>query len=714
MSTEIKKQSDSLDMLLVSLPWWDMDIPHCGPAVLKGVADSAGYKLQVWDSNVDLLDKFCNGDRIKYFNIKEYFIGESDYQHQWASDVVREFYKHVIDKILKTKTRYVSFSVFSIWTQEATMDLAKMLKERDPNIQLVVGGRGLTAQCHSRIHRKLTSGEKLLTFADVLIKRKLVDYTILADGEDALIDLLSDQLNKLDTTWKTSKNNLDYPFSSFDDIDLTKYQNFSKFQLPVVSSKGCVRSCDFCDVGAQMKRFQSKDGKRLAEEMIYLSEKYKVYNFTLSDSIANGNMKELTNACRHLTDYNSSCEPDKKIRWAGNWISRPPGSVKESFYDLLASSGCESLIIGAESGSNKVLEAMNKKTTVEGLYFDIEQFSRLGIVGQLNLLNGHWAESFEDFEQHIEMMVRLGPYIADGTITQWIPHQFSLLRNTPASNFEHSGMEASGAEFTYFWHTDKNPNLTIKARAARSYIVFKISERYRALKIYGKSNLIEVSSGIQGNTDRWIEFYKDKLDFDNYEPCPSIELMDNNILENYLTTLYKKIYTICKLKLVVESNHCNGAPNLFVKVNNELVFENLLSQGSNQFEFEFDYNYISNNILEIGMNNKGAHDTQVDEHGNIIADKNIIIKSLMIDQLELLDHPEIFYNKSIYKEENTLLPTARPGFWKNSSITFDWSGPFWEWLLMNIPYSELDRAFGSDNLDEDLINWYNNIKQLPY
>ena len=56
----------NVDMLLVNLPWADLQVPYCAPAVLKGIAESAGFKIQTHDFNIDFKFQFCKNDQERF------------------------------------------------------------------------------------------------------------------------------------------------------------------------------------------------------------------------------------------------------------------------------------------------------------------------------------------------------------------------------------------------------------------------------------------------------------------------------------------------------------------------------------------------------------------------------------------------------------------------------------------------------------------------
>ena len=167
-----------------------------------------------------------------------------------------------------------------------------------------------------------TELEKILTFGDIFKKRRLVDECIFGDGEQALIDLLG--TDKIDDRFHMETyRDQNHPYANFDDFELHLYQgqlNRGLPQIPIFSSKGCVRNCDFCDVNAIQTRFRFRNGKNIVDEMIYLADRYNYRDFIFLDSLVNGSLKSLKEWVTELAKYNTE-NPDRRITWsASGWI----------------------------------------------------------------------------------------------------------------------------------------------------------------------------------------------------------------------------------------------------------------------------------------------------------------------------------------------------------------------------------------------------------
>lgn len=669
---------DRPDIFLVNLPWWDADIPYCAPAVLKGIAHSHGYYIKTHDFSLDLLHKFCHGDVDQYSRLQSYFLTADKRTY----DTVEKFYKHIVRTIQSTECQYVGISVFSVWTHRAVLDVLTRLRIDCPNHKILVGGRGLSVKPHLSILDSLTTAERMLNFEQTLVKRKLVDTVILGDGEDAIVDLLNG--NNIDQTVRHgSDKNLDYPFSNFDNVDFSQYLGVAgRIQLPVISSKGCVRSCDFCDVAAHMKHFQSKQGRRLAEEMIYLAERYNIYNFTMADSIVNGNMKSLRECCEYLAEYNATAK--QRIKWSANWICRFENTTKADFFDLMAASGCESLTIGVESASNHVLMVMNKKSSVEGVYYELFHIDRVGIQAVFNNLIGHWSEHYEHFVEHIDFLLQIGPYLANRTISDlMLGEGFNILIDTPAA--EKSNIVVGQDNFSDMFYSSDNPDLTVKIKLLRvlamytlCYLLnYPVNRAYIRLEILYKKILL--------NKDLWNAWTAQHIDRSKYKVCKSVDFIDQ--VESYVDTTLQKKFPVSKIKLNLESYACNGWPNLLVLHNGTKVHEQCLDATESQCEFEITHDFSSINKLEIFVNNKSNMDTVVDAQGKIIQDKKVIFKNINIDGIDIFCNPDFFYQHTKMQLDNGTLIDPPDGLYMSGSRwQLEYNPPFWRHYLAKQPY----------------------------
>lgn len=677
------------DLVICTLPWWDLDVPHAAPAVLKGIAQSYDYKVRNLDFNTLLFDKICGRDEAKYESLRSYFL----FGIEGNRDLLDSFYDLIIDTLRQENFRFLGISVFSVWTHKATLDLLERIKHL--GYRVVVGGRGTSVKTSESCYdSSWTDLDKIKIFGQVLKERNLISSMIQGDGEEALIDLLSDKSIDQTTKHVAQVPKLLYPFSDFDDVDWAMYgrslpDNIP--QIPVVTSKGCVRKCDFCDEVAHMPRFISKDGKRVAEEILYLSKKYGINSFTFVDSLVNGNMKSLTAACEILAEHNSSCDPEQRITWSGNWICRPRGSIKPDTFALVTKAGLKHVTIGVEHASDHVLYSMDKKTNVDGLRYELAQLESHGVRLNMSWIVGHWSESFDDFMRFIDFTAEIGPYVARNIITSVNVSVFSVLDHTPASsNTGKNGIVTGDGNFTVTWYSKKNPTLSLKTRFARYLILLEISKQ-QGWPMRDTIRLLDLLKNRRSNYDqRWQHLYKKFTQTHDLSHCADTMAMLKSPNQIFRQLLRKK-YPRTSMTLKVKSNWYNGGPRLEIKANSQTLFNQTLDPGEQSIDLVFDSDFQNENIIECTMKGKSRSDTLLNDDGSIAADKSIDFLSLIIDGVDIMSDSDYYYKHTQYHEEQALLSTAYPGLYRDqSSVKITYTAPFWNTYIGYRRSSDID------------------------
>lgn len=679
-TTENVTQNEFNDIVICNIPWADLSVPFLAPAILKGIAESQGYKAKTIDFNIDLFHDVCKEDEHKWLSVQEYYQTYT----KTKPELIEAFYDHVIDTLKNLNFKYLGISVFYIFTQKATWELCQVIRERMPEVKIVLGGKGLNVYSHLSIHPYLSDREKMIKFDKLLAERNLADYFIIGDAEDAIIDLLSGKLDseletsKISDWYVPKKDNLVYPFANFDDYDFKHYKGIAgRLQLPIVSSKGCVRRCDFCDVPSQFKKFQSKDGKRMAEEVLFLADKYKNYEFTMADSIANGNLRSLKEFANIIADYNQKADKDKRIRWSGNWIHRPVGQLTEEVFSKIAESGAMHFTVGAEHFSDSVLTAMNKKTTNAGLFHELELFKKYKVQCGLNNIIGHWSETFEAFMEHVDATIKLGPYFASETAVRLRSGLFYIMKNTPAEQNKFADLVSLKDDFSLFWYNKNNPSLTLKSRVARLYFFMRLCKYLNIPSAENEMSMKNYVHRIKEILPETMDMYKSHIDHSTFESCSIFEMLPN--LEKYADEKTKEFFPSTDLKIKFNANSCKGDPGLCVKINGEIKFKEIVKAGPNEITIPFVYDYDNENQLEMSMFNKNKNDTVVDNEGNIIEDKSIILEAVELDGVNFVDFPD-WYNKNIIYTVDGQTVNPMYGFWSNSSLQINFPAPFWRYF----------------------------------
>lgn len=399
-----------IDILICSVPAGIINRPPAAPALLKACVVAAGYTAKTQDFSLMLYTDHCNKNYESFTEVNNLFESFAVWED---SDIIKRWLDQCIQEITSVDPKYLAISVFSFAQHRATVLLCEAVRQCLPKIKIILGGYGLTEPyTHSfQNFRPLSAVDHLSKFDRYVTVNNLADHCITGEGEQQLVDLLNGNVPSTDLV------ELDHvPFSNFDDYHLDQYLWHTEPVLLVTGSKGCVRKCTFCNVPGKFGRFRKKTGSRIAEEMIFLSQQYNIYKFEFTDSLVNGSLKEFEEFVTVLADYNDTAE--HPITWYGQYICRPQSQVPSHIYHTMKRSGAVHLIIGAESGSDAVLEAMNKRVTVSDLFNELDQFEKHGLQAQLLVLGSFINETWPRFLETLTFIANCQRYLAAGVVSR--------------------------------------------------------------------------------------------------------------------------------------------------------------------------------------------------------------------------------------------------------------------------------------------------------
>ncbi|HEY6083406.1 MAG TPA: radical SAM protein, partial [Chitinophagaceae bacterium] len=197
------------------------------------------------------------------------------------------------------------------------------------------------------------------------------------------------------------------PYPAWDLIEMDAYRQSwlsraGYFSLNIATTRGCPFKCNWCAKPIYGNRYNARSPENVVGELKYLKEKYGFDHIWFCDDIFGlkpGWVHEFANIAvkedLHFK-FRIQCRADLLLQ--------------ENYIADLARAGCDNIWMGAESGSQKVLDAMDKGTTIP----QIEEATRLqkkyGIRPSFFIQFGYPGETKEDIEKTIRMINKLLPH----------------------------------------------------------------------------------------------------------------------------------------------------------------------------------------------------------------------------------------------------------------------------------------------------------------
>jgi anaerobic magnesium-protoporphyrin IX monomethyl ester cyclase len=207
------------------------------------------------------------------------------------------------------------------------------------------------------------------------------------------------------------------PFPARDLVDLEPYRLAWRkahgfWSLSMINTRGCPYGCAWCQKAVFGRKYRSRSPENSAEEMRLLKETYQPDQLRVVDDIT-GIKREWVAAWREAVEARDAAIPFE-------CLTRVNLASEAMLRDLKAT-GCKKIYFGAESGSQKVLNAMNKGARVSQIYEAAERCKRLEIDMYFFMMVGYPGEEWSDLRLSVEMLRRTLPETFSTTIAYPLP-----------------------------------------------------------------------------------------------------------------------------------------------------------------------------------------------------------------------------------------------------------------------------------------------------
>jgi radical SAM superfamily enzyme YgiQ (UPF0313 family) len=257
------------------------------------------------------------------------------------------------------------------------MDLSKKIKQRKPGINIIWGGIHVTVA------------------PDSVHKQDFVDYIVCGEGEVTLLEILNNPDKKSikgalhrdhDLKDLVPREFMDMDTVSLDWelIDPRSYISVrdGRRYISFVTSRGCSFKCQYCYNSVTNSRWRSWSIDKVRQEIEKII-RFDISYISFMDDNLGVNLKWLSEICRILEEHN--------IYWYGDL--RATSVTSENMEKF---KNCTMVFIGAESGSQKVLNDIDKKIKVEDIFNAARVLHERGMKGTFSWIIGFPKESKED------------------------------------------------------------------------------------------------------------------------------------------------------------------------------------------------------------------------------------------------------------------------------------------------------------------------------
>jgi anaerobic magnesium-protoporphyrin IX monomethyl ester cyclase len=189
------------------------------------------------------------------------------------------------------------------------------------------------------------------------------------------------------------------PRPAWDLVDVERYRAVWKrhgyFSMNVATTRGCPYHCNWCAKPIYGQRYTVRSPEHVVEEIAWLGHNYRPDHLWMADDIF-GLKPGWIERFAELMRERDAAVPFKCLLRADQVTRATAAALRQS--------GCRTAWIGAESGSQRVLDAMEKGIRVEQIGDASRWLHEAGIDVGFFLQFGYPGETREDIEQTLQLV----------------------------------------------------------------------------------------------------------------------------------------------------------------------------------------------------------------------------------------------------------------------------------------------------------------------
>ncbi len=250
------------------------------------------------------------------------------------------------------------------------------------------------------------------------------DYVLVGEGEQTLCELMGRLTGRTGTPFSSilglvycdldndhtvtqtprrpDIKNLDaLPFPAWDLVDIPRYQEIwyrhhGYYSMNMVTTRGCPFHCNWCAKPIWGQRYNVRSPENVVAELRWIANRYEPDHIWFVDDIMGLKPGWLQRFADLVEEHD--------VRTPFKSLNRVDLLLRGDTVDALRRAGAKTIWVGAESGSQKILDAMEKGTKVEQIYEAARRLHRAGIEVGFFLQFGYPGETRDDIEKTFQMV----------------------------------------------------------------------------------------------------------------------------------------------------------------------------------------------------------------------------------------------------------------------------------------------------------------------
>lgn len=292
----------------------------------------------------------------------------------------------------------------NLMTKINIIQLQQEIKKKLPSVKVIAGGPDVTYN----IDNYLKAG---------------FDFGIIGEGEQTALELieaieqgsdfnevdgiafLKDGVTKINTARTKMRSLEELPLPDREAIPLEKYlttweKHHGKRTLNISTQRGCPYSCKWCSTAVYGQSYRRNTPQNVVKEVLYLKEKFNAEALWFVDDVFTVSHKWIDQLHQEFKKH--------KLVIPFEIITRAE-RLTEAVLDQLKEMGCFRIWIGAESGSQKIIDKMDRRVKLETVQEMINQTRKRGMEAGTFIMVGYPDELQEDITATLQHITACNP-----------------------------------------------------------------------------------------------------------------------------------------------------------------------------------------------------------------------------------------------------------------------------------------------------------------
>jgi len=340
-------------------------------------------------------------------------------------------FKNFNEQILETKPDLIGIYV-NLMTKLNVLKMIKVIKENLPQAKIILGGPEVRHHAENFLRHGtdvIVIGEGEQTMLDLC---KFFSREENSQSEIEGIAFLNEKNEMVRTPSRSNLRHIDeLPFPNRKKVNLQLYFDAwkNKHGLSAISlstMRGCPYTCKWCSRAVYGGTYRRRSAVKVADEIELLQKNYSFDTIWFVDDV-------FTISHKWLKEFHDELQR-RKISIRYECITRAD-RMNEDVIQLLKESGCFRVWIGAESGSQNVIDAMDRRVDVKQVREMIQLAKKNGIQAGTFIMLGYPGEEDEDVKETLHHLKTSDPDYY--TITVAYPIKGTPMYEEVEANFIH-------------------------------------------------------------------------------------------------------------------------------------------------------------------------------------------------------------------------------------------------------------------------------------